>query len=669
MRALRQPAVEAAEAHRPTVVLDAALLGEQRDHRERCARIDLRGVRFRHPGHVARELADHHLQPQAYAEEGDALLARVLRRGDLALQPTVPEARADEDAVDIADRVLGRPRVEFLRVHPVELRARAVEDGGVDQRLADREVGVVQLHVLADHGDAHFRVRLPQPLDEVPPVLQVSDRFGLDADALQDQIGQPARLEDERNLVDRVGGLERDHRLALDVAEEADLLAQRFRRRLIGPRDDHVRLDAERAQLAYGVLRRLGLQLARRADVGQQRDVDRGRRVHAERVPHLADRLDERLALDVTDRAADLDEHDLGVERAPRLADAAPDLVRDVRDLLDGAAEEVALPLLADHLLVNLAGGGGVGLREVLVEEALVVPEVQVRLGAVVGDEDLAVLVGRHRAGVDVDVGIEFEDGDAQPSGAQDPAERGGHDPFADGTHDAARDEDVLRHQPSDGRGGHGSYSARAAEVSTLGGIAPLNVSVARSRCGRGRDLRRWFSRIPRVVLNLVQSGCPGETPEGHIPTSLELGIKLEPHHALGHIRESGFRQEQTISEWSFGLDDRDSWVCQPLPVRVDLSIKDVLDPPFEKVKPRNGSRNHGTQLCRERGRYFEVMLPPAGWLFTREITCHVVPPTPAPKPTARLEWVGGPRCTPSRTGSPHGLARASTPRRGATTR
>ena len=46
-----------------------------------------------------------------------------------------------------------------------------------------------------------------------------------------------------------------------------------------------------------------------------------------------------------------------------------------------------------------------------LVDEALVVAEVQVRLGAVVGDEDLAVLVRRHRAGIDIEIGVEL----AQP--------------------------------------------------------------------------------------------------------------------------------------------------------------------------------------------------------------------------------------------------------------
>jgi hypothetical protein len=40
------------------------------------------------------------------------------------------------------------------------------------------------------------------------------------------------------------------------------------------------------------------------------------------------------------------------------------------------------------------------------------VAEVEVGLGAVDGDEDLTVLVGRHGTGVDVEVGIELLDDD-----------------------------------------------------------------------------------------------------------------------------------------------------------------------------------------------------------------------------------------------------------------
>ena len=68
---------------------------------------------------------------------------------------------------------------------------------------------------------------------------------------------------------------------------------------------------------------------------------------------------------------------------------------------------------------------------QVLVDEALVVPEVEVGLGAVVGDEDLAVLVGRHRARIDVEVGIELAQAHLVAARLQERAERRGRETFA----------------------------------------------------------------------------------------------------------------------------------------------------------------------------------------------------------------------------------------------
>ena len=101
------------------------------------------------------------------------------------------------------------------------------------------------------------------------------------------------------------------------------------------------------------------------------------------------------------------------------------DLVGDVRDHLDGAAEVVAAALLLQHVRVDPARGDGVGAPGGDAGEALVVAEVEVGLGAVVGDEDLAVLEGRHRAGVDVEVGVELAKADGIAAGLQQRAEGG----------------------------------------------------------------------------------------------------------------------------------------------------------------------------------------------------------------------------------------------------
>src|ERR1051326_3896779 len=156
----------------------------------------------------------------------------------------------------------------------------------------------------------------------------------------------------------------------------------------------------------------------------------------------LADRFQERQALDVADGAADLADRDV-VAFGGRL-DAPLDLVGDVRDHLHRAAEVVAAPLFAYDRLVNLAGGEIVLLPHRRRDVALVVAEIEVGLRAVVGHEHLAVLERAHRARVDVDVRVHLEMRHAEPAAFQQRADRRGGESLAERGNHAAGYEDEF---------------------------------------------------------------------------------------------------------------------------------------------------------------------------------------------------------------------------------
>src|SRR6185437_6023016 len=129
--------------------------------------------------------------------------------------------------------------------------------------------------------------------------------------------------------------------------------------------------------------------------------------VPADLVPDLADGLQERLRLDVPHRAAYLGDDHIHVGAA-HLHDAGLDLVGDVRDDLDGVAQVVAAALLGDDAGVDPPGRDVRRPGQPGVEESLVVPDIQVGLRAVVGDEHLTVLEGVHGPRVHVEVGVAF---------------------------------------------------------------------------------------------------------------------------------------------------------------------------------------------------------------------------------------------------------------------
>ena len=105
--------------------------------------------------------------------------------------------------------------------------------------------------------------------------------------------------------------------------------------------------------------------------------------------------------------------------------------------------------LLLDDRQVDLAGRVVAVAGQRGVGEPLVVAQVEVGLGAVVEDVDLAVLVGAHRAGIDVDVRVELLQPDAQAAVLQQHADRGAGQPLAERADHAAGDEDVLGHRGS----------------------------------------------------------------------------------------------------------------------------------------------------------------------------------------------------------------------------
>src|SRR3546814_10907824 len=146
-----------------------------------------------------------------------------------------------------------------------------------------------------------------------------------------------------------------------------------------------------------------------------------------------------------------------------RISDWSSDVCSSDLDHLDGGAQVVAGALLADHVLEDLAGGDRVLARQPGVYEALVVAEVQVGLGAVVGDVNLTVLERAHRARVDVDVWIELHHRHAQAARLEDGRQGSRGTALADGGHQAAGDEN----ERGDGaRGGRGID--RSLEISIL---------------------------------------------------------------------------------------------------------------------------------------------------------------------------------------------------------
>src|SRR5688572_6520558 len=122
-----------AEAHRAALVgrfvalLDVAgrrgPLGDQRDHGVRARAVVLGRVGAFEPADVTRVLDHGGVQAVADAEVRDALLARIARGLDLALEAALAESPWNEDRVHVAQHRLRALRLDLLGLDPPEVDA------------------------------------------------------------------------------------------------------------------------------------------------------------------------------------------------------------------------------------------------------------------------------------------------------------------------------------------------------------------------------------------------------------------------------------------------------------------------------------------------------------------------------------------------------------------
>lgn len=152
---------------------------------------------------------------------GNLVLAGVLHGADLAFHATQAEAARDQNGID-AFELGGTFVLDLLGVDVAQVDLGAVLDAGVAHGLDQRLVGVQQLHVLADHGDGDFLLRVQLGIDHALPLGKIG-RLALQAETLDDDVVQTLGVQHGRNTVDGIDVFQADHRALFDVGEQGDL--------------------------------------------------------------------------------------------------------------------------------------------------------------------------------------------------------------------------------------------------------------------------------------------------------------------------------------------------------------------------------------------------------------------------------------------------------------
>ena len=122
----------------------------------------------------------------------------------------------------------------------------------------------------------------------------------------------------------------------------------------------------------------------------------------------LTNCLQKWLALNVTDSSANFNDGNVRIIGSKIPIETALDFIGDMRNNLYSPSAIVTAAFLLKNRPVNLTSCYIGVFIQALVDEALIMSQIKVGLGTVIGNKNLSVLYRVHSTGVDIDVRIEF---------------------------------------------------------------------------------------------------------------------------------------------------------------------------------------------------------------------------------------------------------------------
>ena len=231
------------EAERTALGDIIVLIGEKVNDLVHRLRVKLARIRIRHTGDAPRKCDDGDLHTEANAEVGEIVCAAIVRRRDLALDPAAAEPAGDDHAVHIGEHfgdIIARYR---FRIDPLDPDVRAVDIARMAECLGDRQIGIVELDILADQGDRNVLRTVVDAVEHLVPFGEV-DLGCMNMELAADDGGEIALFQHDRRFVQHGQRDVFDHAIRLDIAEHGDLFEDGFLQRLVTPQDDDIRLDA-----------------------------------------------------------------------------------------------------------------------------------------------------------------------------------------------------------------------------------------------------------------------------------------------------------------------------------------------------------------------------------------------------------------------------------------
>ena len=158
------------QAHRAALFGQVALLGQDIDYGIGSENVELAAVGLLQLEEITRGLDHHDLHAQAEPEIGHAALTRKASGADHALDAAGAKSAGDQDPVQPFQYCFAAGSLQGLRVDPLDLDLLVLFPTRVKERFAHADVGIAELHVLADDADPYVSLRRIDAVDQLAPI-------------------------------------------------------------------------------------------------------------------------------------------------------------------------------------------------------------------------------------------------------------------------------------------------------------------------------------------------------------------------------------------------------------------------------------------------------------------------------------------------------------------
>ena len=166
--------------------------------------------------------------------------------------------------------------------------------------------------------------------------------------------------------------------------------------------------------------------------------------VRAHLMAELADRFQERLALDISHGSSHFDNGDPLLVRRFSSVKSALDLIGDMGDHLYRSPAEIPVAFFLQNRPVDFSCSHiGVPVQA-FINKPLVMSQVQICFRPVVGNKDFTMLNGIHCTRIDIDVGIEFLHSHLIAPRLEKPSQGRGGDPLSQAGYHASGDKNIF---------------------------------------------------------------------------------------------------------------------------------------------------------------------------------------------------------------------------------